>query len=452
MSTILWLKPDEILVAEDRQRKAFDEKKIESLAKSIEELGQINPILVEMQDGNWSLVAGERRLRAGRLLSAHNLGIRCGGESGPSGYVPCLPSGDLDEVARYALELEENIQREDLTWQERATAIHKLHEFRQRQSGGTQTLLATAAEIGNTAPLTVADALVVVKHLADPEVAKAKTQKEAVKIIQKKAEIAHRVVLAQTFDLSKTEHKLHNEDVYDLLPRIATASCDCIITDPPYGVGADGFGSQSGTGHTYQDSKEYVSKLVDFYAEQFFRIGKSDGILYLFCDIRWFEHLDVSLTIAGWNVWPKPLIWDKCGTGMLPEPDFGPRYTYECILFARKGDRKTLKPGAPDVLRHAPVRNLVHGAQKPVSLYVDLLSRVCLPGQMILDCFGGSGPVLPAANMLKLTAVYNEKDPSHFATTKLRINEKEFDNGSTGTERSVQPAEGIEGELVIPGL
>ena len=48
-------------------RKVFDEEKIEQLATSIAQYGLLQPITVlPMEDGNYQLVAGERRLLACR--------------------------------------------------------------------------------------------------------------------------------------------------------------------------------------------------------------------------------------------------------------------------------------------------------------------------------------------------------------------------------------------------
>ena len=49
-------------------RREFDEGGIAELAASIKELGLIQPIIVRSVDGYFELVAGERRLRAVKLL------------------------------------------------------------------------------------------------------------------------------------------------------------------------------------------------------------------------------------------------------------------------------------------------------------------------------------------------------------------------------------------------
>ena len=50
-------------------RKLFDEKGLEDLASSIKEKGVLQPITVrELTEGNFELIAGERRFRASKIV------------------------------------------------------------------------------------------------------------------------------------------------------------------------------------------------------------------------------------------------------------------------------------------------------------------------------------------------------------------------------------------------
>jgi len=90
-------------------RQHFDPECLEELARSIRARGLLQPIIVRRDaDGDYTLVAGERRLRAAELA-----GVR---------LVPAILSNDdLLEVA-----LEENLQREDLSPLEQAEALAAL--------------------------------------------------------------------------------------------------------------------------------------------------------------------------------------------------------------------------------------------------------------------------------------------------------------------------------------
>jgi ParB family chromosome partitioning protein len=90
-------------------RQHFDEESLDELAESIRARGLLQPIIVRRErDGGYTLIAGERRLRA-----AERAGV---------GLVPAILSDDdLLEVA-----LEENVQREDLSPLEEAEALAAL--------------------------------------------------------------------------------------------------------------------------------------------------------------------------------------------------------------------------------------------------------------------------------------------------------------------------------------
>jgi len=131
------LLPDDMLLDEDSKfflcdidkietnphqpRSNFDEEKLQQLAESIRERGIIQPLLVSSSGGNrYKLIAGERRLRAARLIGEEEVPV-----------VIMETSGD-DETLELALI--ENIQRQDLNPIEEAIAYSRLiEEFRLTQ-------------------------------------------------------------------------------------------------------------------------------------------------------------------------------------------------------------------------------------------------------------------------------------------------------------------------------
>lgn len=421
---------DLLVIPENRQRRDFDEKKLQELAASIQTKGLMHPPVCTFDGEKYVLVAGERRTRAIRSLSLLDIGITCNDQFIPANSFPITLLGDLPPLALREAELEENTVRVDLSWQEQATAIAELDALRRDQAsavGGTHSARATASEIlGREAVgseiTKVTEAVVVAKHLADPEVAKAKTVKEAMKVIKKKAEAAHREQLAATFDMSKTQHTALKGSCFDLASTLPSTSVDVILTDPPYGIGADTFGDMAGTTHDYQDTEDYALDCYKLVAQEGFRIAKEKAHIYVFLDPRLWHEVSFEFTLAGWDVWPTPLIWNKLN-GMLPKPDFGPRRTYEMILFASKGGKKVLKVGSSDVVTCPLVTDRDHGAQKPVPLYCELLSRSANPGDIVLDFFMGSGTIFPAANKLKLIATGMEINEQYYNLAVSRIDQ-----------------------------
>lgn len=108
----------------DQPRKRFDESRLQELARSIEEQGIIQPLIVRRIDGEvgqFEIVAGERRWRA-----AQRAGLR---------EVPVVARDSTSEEA-FELALVENLQRQDLDAVETASAYQKLlreHDWTQEE-------------------------------------------------------------------------------------------------------------------------------------------------------------------------------------------------------------------------------------------------------------------------------------------------------------------------------
>ena len=117
-SRIHMLNPSRICPNPNQPRKVFDEEELSGLAESIRRYGIIQPLTVRrMSDENspfgglYELIAGERRLRAARMLDLP--------------YVPCIII-DADREQSAMLALVENIQRHGLGYFEEAEAIDQL--------------------------------------------------------------------------------------------------------------------------------------------------------------------------------------------------------------------------------------------------------------------------------------------------------------------------------------
>jgi ParB family transcriptional regulator, chromosome partitioning protein len=93
-------------------RKVFKEEALKELASSIKEKGVLQPIIVSrMEDGNFMLIAGERRWRATALAGLKKIPV----------LIKDVSSQDAIEIA-----LIENIQRADLNPMETADAFSRL--------------------------------------------------------------------------------------------------------------------------------------------------------------------------------------------------------------------------------------------------------------------------------------------------------------------------------------
>ena len=96
-------------------RKVFHENEIKQLADSINENGQISPIVVRKMGENFELIVGERRWRATQLLKKDTIDAVI---------------IDADEKTSAVLSIVENVQREDLNSMEEAESLLRLvNEF-----------------------------------------------------------------------------------------------------------------------------------------------------------------------------------------------------------------------------------------------------------------------------------------------------------------------------------
>lgn len=433
---MLILPIDQILISEQRQRRTFEPSALQELAESIERNGLLQALVVRQDSENaFFLVCGERRLRAIRdYLLPFGTAVRYAKGVCPDGNVPCIDIGDLDPLAAEEAELEENIRRVDLSWQERATATARLAKLRSDQSvlvGGVQpTIASLAIELydsdSGSQQSQVRREIIVSKHLGNPAVAAAKNLDDAWKTLKREEETQRNVELSarvgRTF--SANLHSIHQTDALEWLAGCLAEQFDVILTDPPYGMGADEFGDSGGKvpvgQHGYEDSPENWNSLIQALAGCSFRITKPQAHLYCFCDIDKFQQAKVLFALAGWTVFRTPLIWHKPNGNRAPWPDKGPHRKYELILYAIKGGKPVTKL-YPDVLSYPSDDNLGWNAQKPVALFEDLLKRSVRAGDSVLDCFCGTGTIFPAANALKCIATGVEQDPAAYGIALGRL-------------------------------
>ncbi|HEX9823115.1 MAG TPA: ParB/RepB/Spo0J family partition protein [Actinomycetota bacterium] len=92
-------------------REAFEEEALTSLARSIREVGVLQPVVVRLREGGYELVAGERRLRAAKMAGLAT--------------IPAIVR-ETDDTESLREALIENLHREDLNALEQAAAFQEL--------------------------------------------------------------------------------------------------------------------------------------------------------------------------------------------------------------------------------------------------------------------------------------------------------------------------------------
>lgn len=117
-------------------RKEFSDEKLNELAESIRIHGIIQPLLVREYQGKYQLIAGERRLRASKLVGLTE--------------VPIVIREMTDQVMM-EVALVENLQREDLNPIEEAEAYRRLmEEFKITQDEIAKRVGRSRPAIANT--------------------------------------------------------------------------------------------------------------------------------------------------------------------------------------------------------------------------------------------------------------------------------------------------------------
>jgi ParB family chromosome partitioning protein len=117
-------------------RRNFSDESLRELSQSIERHGLIQPIIVIRKGDNFTLIAGERRLRATKLL----------GEDKIKAIVANIGDKNLRELA-----LIENIQRENLSPIELANAYQELiNEYKITQEALASIVKKSRTQITNT--------------------------------------------------------------------------------------------------------------------------------------------------------------------------------------------------------------------------------------------------------------------------------------------------------------
>ena len=131
---------NEISLSKFQARKKFDQEKLRELSESIEKNGLIQPIIIRKGKKNFELVAGERRLKACKLIGLKKI----------SAII-----SNFDDRKAFESGLIENLQREDLTCIEEAEGYNRLmNEFNYTQEELASIVSKSRSHVANLLRLT----------------------------------------------------------------------------------------------------------------------------------------------------------------------------------------------------------------------------------------------------------------------------------------------------------
>ena len=459
---------DTIKVAE-RQRSQIDPKKKNELRDSILAKGLMHPPVLRRSDAEdgiaYTLVAGGTRLSVIDDLAAENLIFKCDDRPILPHEVPFILLTDLTAIGYREAELEENLCRDDLPWQDRVRAIAEIHELR-TQANPEQTINQTATELAERGGIVgiaegasiissptrihahIMQSKVIAENLEDPAVKNARNANEAFAHIMQKREAEHHAELIKRKLVAAaraTDFEVRLGDSRLLLPQLASDLFDLILTDPPYGMnaGSSGFRSRTVHHHNYEDTPESSRDLCKIILMEGFRVTKNRANLFIFSSADLWYWLKGFAQQCGWTPFPTPVIWQKSESeGMAPWGQQGFRRTFEFIFFATKGQRGLISSPV-DILSYRRVNRAdrLYAAEKPEPLLRTLIEASTLPGEYILDPCAGSGSTIGAARIAPSRRCLGiEIDKSAFDLALIRANE---DRGA---------ADGAEAEVSVETL
>jgi len=380
------------LIPWKRNARRHSAKQLLQIAKSMEEFGFTNPVLIDRHN---TILAGHGRVEAAKLLNL--------------GKVPCLYIEHLNEAQKRAYVLADNKIALNATWDEDLLAeeLKALSEI--DLSFDIETTGFSIAEI---------DSLI---DGMEPE----GKDNPSDDIIPK--DVAARVRPGDLWQLGS--HRLICSDSLDnaTIDRLMDGSkATMVFTDPPYNVKIQGH--VGGKGKIRHDEFAMASgemsqaQFTDFLRRAFENLIRHaiDGSIHFIC-MDW-RHMREVMDAAG-NIYSELknlIVWAKDNGGM------GTFYRsrHELIFACKYGHAAHIN--SFELGQHGRYRTNVwqyrganleelalHPTVKPVQMIADAIRDVSGRGDIVLDLFGGSGSTLIAAEKTGRKAYVCELDPHY---------------------------------------
>lgn len=402
----------------------------DGLRDSIQRNGVLHPIIIIPEPGPegqiYRLVAGERRWTAAQELGHQT--------------IPTRQFASLSGVEAQIIELEENIKRQDLIWQDIVKATSRIHQL-YCQGNPDQTAMETAEAIGMTRG-TISIYLKVNEYLADERISSCGTVREAYNILSRRDQrrmgealqdflesdlpvapveaasteglIAPETMISRTVDGVPTvlviaagsdpAKTIIQESFLQWAPRYKGRKFSLIHCDFPYGVnlfnGPQG-GAQAADGQAYDDSQDLFAKLLTClltHRDKFMSV--SSHLMFWYSDKHRQMVMEAFRQMAPEiSLWPYPLIWSKTdNAGVAQDVRRGPRHVYETCLLGTRGDRNIVQVVAD--WYGAPTDKRWHPSTKPEPMLRHFMKMLVDDHTELLDPTCGSASAIRAAESL----------------------------------------------------
>lgn len=393
-----------------RQRSELKPEAITSLAESIRRLGLIHPLVIDRQG---VLVAGETRLEACRSLGWT--------------HVPIQFADEVDEVGMKKIELEENLKRTDLTWQDQVRALEELH-LMMRQEDPEWSADDTAAKVGLSNKAVWKHLAVAREMKTNERIAKAPQFSVARGLAERAVERrrASEVAAITGPAPAVASESILNVDFAEWARTYSGPRFNFLHCDFPYGINLQRSGQLSSEARgVYDDSEDVYFKLLTTLAFNWDRLVEPSAHIIFWYSMKFHRQtMDFFANETQVTINPLPLIWMKSdGAGILPDPQRGPRQIYETALFGHCGDRKITSAVANGIFAPTNRNQKLHVSEKPQAMLQHFFKMVVDENTRLLDPTCGSGSALRAAEALGAKHVLGlERDKTYFedASTALR--------------------------------
>ena len=199
-------------------------------------------------------------------------------------------------------------------------------------------------------------------------------------------------------------------DAFDKL--MSGCSADMVFTDPPYGMSYDGGRGKKNFGMIKNDDAT-GSDLIDLVRDAIAtaKASSKDGASFYVCfPWRTYAEFEAALQSCAIEI-NSCIVWDKKSVG-LGHQDYRPQHEF---IFYSKGGQFYGDRSQADVwyMSRGNTGAYVHPTQKPVELIEKALNNSSKSGDVVIDCFGGSGSTLIACEKTGRHARLMELDPKY---------------------------------------
>lgn len=416
------------------------------LAESIYEDGVLlHPIVVTKDK---KLIAGGHRLAAFQFLK-QTYPDDARWENIPVTYIEDQAS-DLSPAKGLRLELEENIRRLDMKWQDKVIGIYQYHKLRikeRRIEGGdkwTQAMTGRMLKLsqGHVSPLLYL-AEKMMANLDSPLWSMDSMQLALEHLVKEKLDSAQRILvrsaqanrpaapaplpvvddeeeeaptLTPTISFGGSKPKPQSQSPSITLEAASElywhGNCleylhecaqegktfDHIITDPPFGIDMNNL-DQTSSIDRVADTHEVANnvQMLELFLRLAYKVLPESGFLAMWYDLDHHEKLAKWATDAGFLVCRWPFIWCKTSPCRNSAAQYNiTKATEVCYIF-RKKDAVISEKLTKNYVLAASDPSATHPFYKPVEVWMPLIETFTHPGQTILDPFAGEGSFAVAA-------------------------------------------------------